>query len=247
MPNNISSRNPSPPTDEITPAVLRFLRTKRVQVATGDDFRAPDAELTKLVRTCLRFCGRLFPWNGFQGVDEPQWGEYQREESRREIVTDWIQERLLAQLEPYDRLTEQEIQAAADRDEFRWLGVRCRQALLKEIRKRKPTDGLFVRAALELSDSVDGDPLSDLLVAPALNIDPNRDPGEPKITVDDIRNEIDRLGLWDVFEEIVCGREGGLTGGEITHRVATRLGITERQARNKIKACRMGAERLARG
>jgi hypothetical protein len=233
-----------PPTDEITPAVLRFL-----QAVNEQDSNATRAELTKLVRICLCFCRNLCPWNGFEGVDEPQWGELQREEGRREIVTDWIQERLLIKLEKYYYLSRQEIEAAGARGDFRWLGVHFRQAILKEIRKRRPKDRLFVCVAQSLSadDSIDGRPLSDLLVAAIPNIYPDRDPGASKISIDDIRNELDRLGLWDVFEEIVRGREIGLTMGDITRRVAELRGISDRQARNKITACRKAAQLLASG
>src|SRR5579872_7383174 len=171
--------------DELTPAVLRFLAKMRIQIATGDDLVAQGTELAHLVRLCRSFCGDLYLWNDSQSVDEPQWAQNQDARGREVTLTIWIEDYVLTRLEPFYGESEETIQAAADRDDFRWLGVHCREDLIKEIRKRRPKDGSFPRVTAQLPVN-EGDPLSGLLATERLNMDFDYDPGESKISVDDI-------------------------------------------------------------
>jgi hypothetical protein len=229
---------PATPTDQTTLAVLRYLATMRAQVTCAEDLKEQTDALEHLVRICQCFCRGLYLWNGSQGVNEVQWAESQGR-GRDVVVREWIEDWILAQLAQCDR-TDDEIQAAAIRDEFRWLGVHCRQALIKEIRDRTPKDGLFPRVAVSLSHSYDDDDpdtdlLSDFVTGPALNLDDTRDPGDPLRVVEDNRPEFERLGVYEVLHELVRGRS--LENDE-TSRVAAKLGLGERQARNRIAECR---------
>jgi hypothetical protein len=224
--------------DKTTPAVLRYLAAMRSPITSAQDLKAQRTTLTHLVRICRCFCRGLYLWNGSQGVHEVQWAECQGQ-GKHVVVREWIEEWLLAQLSRHYSQTSAEIQAAAVRGDFRWLGVHCRQALLKEVRARTLDDG-FPRVAVSLShsyedDDPDADLLLDFVTGPRLNLDSRYDPGDLLQIVEDNRTEFERLGVFDVLHELVRGRN--LEGDE-TLRVAAKLNIGERQARNRITECR---------
>jgi hypothetical protein len=133
-----------PKPDKTTPAVLCYLAAMRAPIENDNDLKAQRRALTHLVRICQCFCRGPFLWNGSGGANEVQWTESQgrgRDIGGREWIEDW----LLASLKPYYEQTDAEIQAAAIQGEFRWLGVHCRQALLKEIRQRTQQGDYFPR------------------------------------------------------------------------------------------------------
>jgi hypothetical protein len=224
--------------DKTTPAVLRYLAAMRAPIENDKDLKAQRQALTHLVRICQCFCRGLYLWNGSGGANEVQWTESQGR-GRAEVVREWIEDWLLAQLSRYYEQTDAEIRAAASQLEFRWLGVHCRQALLKEIRQRRQQGDYFPRVSVSLNhsyddDDPDGDLLSGFVTGPVLNVDNNRDLADPLRVVDDGRVEFRRLGIYDVLHELVRGRN--LEKDEVS-RVAARLDIGERQARNRIAEC----------
>jgi hypothetical protein len=159
-----------------------------------------------------------------------------RENTEHHRLRDWIVEWVLKQLAPYHGKPDDEIQEAAALGKFRYLARRCVLALRKKIVRSYPKDRIFHRACVSLdqsyiTDDEDDARLVDVLVGPPLV------PKDLLQVVDDSRADLEHICDFNVVRELIVGYIDGVKKGETTRRVAIRLGVGERQARNIIKRC----------
>jgi hypothetical protein len=239
-----------PRPDKTTLAVLRYSAAMREPTTNLDCLTEQCDALDDLVAICSSSCQHYMRKDGGQGLFlRNEWPIYvlpgkggRRENTQHHRLNDWIQIWLLSELALYEGKGMDAIRQAAEDGKFRNLCNQCCQRLIKEIRCDYPKDRLFPRVSVSLDSHNDGDtdcdPLSDCLTGPALNINPNFDPGDPQTIVNANRPDVDLLGIREVLEEFVRGSNNDLAKGEITRNVAARFGICERQARNKKVDCR---------
>jgi hypothetical protein len=134
-----------PARDATTRAVLRYFEAER-RAATGsaaDKLEHADA-FDHLVAICSRAVRPYFLLNRhgsltieqtpqFDSIEGHRTGHTIRKE-RSAQTREWIQEWLLAFLAPYRGQSPEQLNAAADADEFRYLGRLCRLRLIGELR-----------------------------------------------------------------------------------------------------------------
>jgi hypothetical protein len=177
-------------------------------------------------------------------------GRSRRENTNHDRLRDWIVLYVLNRLAPYLDKIDEEIQQAAADGKFHYLPRLCVLAFRKKVARSFPKDGEFHRVSVSLdtpyvaTDPQDGEDNSLVanLLGPDLNLDFDFDPHAllPIVTEPDNHAEFERLGVSDVLEEVVrdLGTNVGPTKkGDTVRRVAARLGVGERQARNRIKSC----------
>jgi len=228
--------------DKATPAAVAYLTTGSLEA------------WDHLMGICFRFAGDLFLLDDFgdyrlaPGEDEScsAWendertGELKKHRWRQEGTAtrtrEWIQEWLLERLHGYHGKSYAEIQNAADRGEFRYLGRQCRNALIDKIRKPdRQNDPQFVRLsqpAFEGGDTTIGDFLG------RKSTDGQSSLHHQGIGYDDLivfieDNKAD-LTKDDILVELMAFVEvyfGDGTKGEITEKIARQRGVAARQAR----------------
>jgi hypothetical protein len=169
-------------------------------------------------------------------------GRSRRENTNHHRLRDWVQLYVLEQLAKYLDKSEDVIQDAASKGYFRYLPRRCVLAFRQKVIRSYPKDGQFNRVCVSLDSpyvAPDGEDTSLLanLVGPPINLDYDF---LPVVTDPDNHAEFQRLGISEVLEEVV--RDLGTDvepakKGDTVRRVAARLGVGERQARNRIKKC----------
>lgn len=132
-----------PKYDATTQAVLRYFEAQR-----RSDARDHADAFDHLVATCYRAVKPYFllDRHGELSLEKtPQfdsisgkrtWRTARKEGSAHDATRQWIQEWLLTILAPYRSYSEEELIAAADNDEFRYLGRLCRLSLLDTLRSR---------------------------------------------------------------------------------------------------------------
>jgi hypothetical protein len=156
----------------------------------------------------------------------------------------WIQEFLLERLAPYQYATAPEIEDAARRDIFRYLGRTCRLAIIDEVRRRTTKKQADLRASGrilssnyetdyredEFADFIGQEP-EDAMRSP-LGKRPSLTELELASVLSENRREFERLlghKLFTTLKVEICSYLDG--GKAATQAVAQRLKVKNRQAR----------------
>jgi hypothetical protein len=118
--------------DMATPAAVDYLTTGNLK------------SWDNLLGICYKFIGNLFIKDQFGDfiVEGPQHDEltgkrnlyHRRREGTVDLTRQWIAEWLFGRFNRYAGKSSAEIQEAADRGEFRYLGTQCRSALIDKLR-----------------------------------------------------------------------------------------------------------------
>jgi hypothetical protein len=229
--------------DKATPAALRYL--------TGDAIDSLDA-WDHLIGICYNFVGDLFLKDDFgdyvvEGVHHNELtgkrnSHYQRREGTASITRNWIQEWLLGRLNSYHGKPPAEIQAAADRGEFRYLGRQCRNALIDRLRMSERDTAPQI-VSLDSVDDDGGNAESTGSLADTIgtwNTGGQSSFHSPTCSREDLiefineNSDLDWVLDLSAFVDVFCpadDAERELGKGDVTRLIAERRGVSEHQAR----------------
>jgi hypothetical protein len=210
----------------ITQICIAYL-TAETESARSTTFRA-------LVKYCKKAVGYLYPPSEYGIIasikTDPRLKDglpafFSDDASTRttEFVQDWVLEFLL----PYRNATLEELTQEAEKDTFRFIGRKCRLALIKRIRKVLPKKrGVRVSRMLENpieTDDGNAEPLINFVVRPEAI--------DPIIWIEDHKKALRAKGIYEVCGSLAARHLD--RDRQATAKLAELWGVSLRQAQNR--------------
>jgi hypothetical protein len=211
------------------PAKQRGVTQICIEYLTAENESARSATFSALVKYCTKAADHLYFPSEYETIASvktdpvlndglPDFFTDNASTRTTEFVQDWLLEFLL----PYHTATIEELSEEGKKDTFRFIGRKCRLALIKRIRTKK---GVRVSRMLENPVETDGggEPLIDFVVRPEAI--------DPVIWIEDHKKALEAKGIYEV-----CGSLAAQyldRDGQSTAKLAELWGVSLRQAQNR--------------
>jgi hypothetical protein len=205
-----------------------------IEYLTAETESARSTAFHALVRYCRKAVGHLYPPSEYETVASIKTDPRVRDglptffaDDASTRTTEFIHEWLLEFLLPYCNATFQELTEEAERDTFRYIGRKCRLALIKRIQKAQRKHGKTrVRRLLDNTFETDdgaAEPLVNFVVRP--------DAIDPIVWIEENRKALQERGIY----EVCCSMAAQYLDGDrvATEKLAQSWGVSVRQAQNR--------------
>lgn len=210
---------------QITQTCFAYLR--------DEDKSVKLAAFNSLVAYCRKALGHLYPPSEFETVASiktdpglkdglPPFFADDTATRKMEFIQEWVLDFLL----PYRNATLDELEQEAEKGTFRFIGRKCRLALIKRIQKAQRKRGR-IRVRRLLDNNVEtGEGTTELL-----NFVVRPDAIDPIVWIEENRKALQDLGIY----EVCCSLAAQYLEGDrvATVKLAQRWGVSVRQAQNR--------------
>jgi len=216
------------------PAKQRGITHICIEYLTAETESAQSTAFYALCKYCQKAVGHLYPPSEHETVasikTDPESNDglpafFTDDASTRktEFVQDWLLEFLL----PYRNATPEELTQEAAKGAFRFIGRKCRLALIKRIQKAQRKHGR-TRVRRLLDSSVE---TGDGAAEPLLNFLVWFDAVNPSIWIEENRKALQERGIY----EVCCSLAAQYLDGDrvATEKLAQTWGVSLRQAQNR--------------